>query len=107
MVNMSTKRKNRDFDEKLAILEAVDKKVDRKEICKQFGLAKSSLSKIEKDRENIYDALASGNFSTKTKRLRTAKYGIPNLRNQLFEKWKRRSEQFKIILPVTMFLNHS
>lgn len=70
----SGKRKNREFDEKLLIIQEVDKKTPRSDICKRFNLAKSSLSAILKDREKIYDALASGNFSPKTKRMRTAKF---------------------------------
>ena len=71
---ISNERKNRDFDQKLLILEEIDKKVDGKEICARFNLAKSSLSKIVSDREKIYSALASGKFTSKSKRICTAKF---------------------------------
>lgn len=77
------KRKNRGFDEKILILEEIDKKTSREVICDRFKLAKSTLSKIVKEREKIYDALASGNFSPRTKRMRTAKF--EDLESLLFD----------------------
>ena len=53
----------------------VDKNLKTKtEIAASFNLPKSSLSTIIKDREKIYEALAEGNYTSKTKKIRTAKF---------------------------------
>lgn len=99
VIMASRKRKNCKFDEKLLILEEFDKKIPRSEICKYFNLAKSILSPILKDREKIYDALALGNCSPKTRRLRTVKF--ENIEFLLFE-WHQKVRSLAVLISGDM-----
>ncbi|XP_049832915.1 tigger transposable element-derived protein 4-like [Schistocerca gregaria] len=58
---------------KLKILDEVDRGTKKTAIAEQFGIPKSTLSTIIKNREKIINAAASGS-GNKSKRLRTAKY---------------------------------
>ena len=63
-----------DLQTKLKILEEVDRDVLKKSaIAEKYGLPKSTLSTILKDREKILNAAASGS-GNKSKRFRSAKY---------------------------------
>ena len=68
------KQSSIDLQTKLKILEEVDHAVSKKKIiAEKFGIAKSTLSTIIKDREKIINAAASGS-GNKSKRIRSAKY---------------------------------
>ncbi|XP_049837979.1 tigger transposable element-derived protein 6-like [Schistocerca gregaria] len=58
---------------KLKILNEVDHGTEKKAIAQQFGIPKSTLSTIIKNREKIIHAAASGS-GNKSKRCRTVKY---------------------------------
>ena len=63
-----------DLETKLRILNEVDRgTLKKKTIAEQYGIAKSTLSTVLKDREKILNAVALGS-GNKSKRLRSAKY---------------------------------
>lgn len=81
------KRNCLSLETKLKIVEAVDEQTLKKtEICKKFNIPKSSLSTIISNRQKIYDALASGNFTTKSKKVRAGKF--EDVEEILFEWFK-------------------
>ena len=89
---MSKKRKCFNLKTKIEIFEELDRGVKRNEICLNFGIVKSTLAGIIKDREKIYDTLASGNAVPKSKKMRGAKYAdIEELLFDWFQKMREKS----------------
>lgn len=75
MAKVNNKRKSLSLQTKINILEEVDKNsMTKTEISSFFDIPKSTLSTIIANRQKIYDALASGNFGPKSKKMRPAKY---------------------------------
>ena len=69
------KRKTLSLDTKFEIITAVDSKIKSKsEIAKDFGINPSSLTMILKQRATIAEAMESGEFSPKRKRMRMGNY---------------------------------
>ena len=66
---MAAKRKSMSFDMKLKIIEEVEQKSKSKaEICRQYGIASSTLSTFLANKEKIRENVLSGSSSLKKKR---------------------------------------
>ncbi|GFX99146.1 tigger transposable element-derived protein 4 [Trichonephila clavipes] len=59
---------------KIELLKAVDQKQKKTEICKDIGIANSTLSTIIKKRENITKIFEQSKIQSERKRMRTAKH---------------------------------
>ena len=52
---MASKRQSYSIEFKMKVLQEVDKNRKKKDICEEFGIAKSTLSTFIKDREKLQD----------------------------------------------------
>lgn len=81
-----SKQSSYDINFKIAVIQAINSGKKCSLVAEEFHIPRSTLSTFLRDKDKIYASVASGSVSSKTKRLRTAKY--ENLETELLQWFK-------------------